>query len=205
MTDRGLNSRLRQRSRRAGVMIGVSMAITIALCVAGFSVIYSALDPFTSDFVSNEDPTVEATLESQASNQDPTAEPTGAPEDSQEQSPTEPPADDPAGETAPTATTESESGDNQIEPEDDDGEFTPDYQISAGQNVNLRSGPGTDTEPVTSLTSEQALQYLGESQPSDNPGRDGLSEDQVWMQFRTEDGEEGWVRELDVEPYDPDA
>jgi hypothetical protein len=197
MTDRGLNSRLRQRSRRAGVMIGVSIAITIAICVAGFSIIYSALDEFTTDFVSDSDPTVEVTPANEIAGPEPTTEPTAAPAGEGDQT----------GGAAPTATTEPTvapaSGDNQATQPSD--EFTPDYQISAGENINFRSGPGTNSEVVTSLTSEQALQYLGESQPSEDPDRDGLSEDQVWMKFRTEDGEEGWVRELDVEPYDPDA
>jgi hypothetical protein len=198
MTDRGLNTRLRQRSRRAGVMIGVSMAITIALCVLGFTLIYNALDEFTTDFTASDDPTVAATIAGEVAAADSTVEPTQPPENTGE-----------GGEEAtaePTATTAPAEGDNQIQaqPTETD-EFTPDYQISAGENVNLRSGPGTDTEPVTSLTSEQGLQYLDESQTSENPGRDGLTADQEWMKFRTEDGEEGWVRELDVEPYDPDA
>jgi hypothetical protein len=198
MTDRGLNTRLRQRSRRAGVMIGVSMAITIALCVLGFTLIYNALDEFTTDFTASDDPTVAATIAEEVAAADSTVEPTQPPENTGS-----------GGEEAtaePTATTEPAEGDNQIQAQPTEStEFTPDYQISAGENVNLRSGPGTDTEPVTSLTSEQGLQYLDESQTSDNPGRDGLSADQEWMKFRTEDGEEGWVRELDVEPYDPDA
>jgi hypothetical protein len=199
MTDRGLNSRLRQRSRRAGVMIGVSIAMTIAICVAGFSVIYAALDEFTADFVSDGDPTVEVTPENEVAGPEPTTELTAEQSTEGEQS---------EGETqeptvAPTG--EATSGDNQAQPTEPSDEFTPDYQISAGESINFRSGPGTNSEVVTTLTSEQALQYLGESQPSDDPERDGLGEDQVWMKFRTEDGEEGWVRELDVEPYDPDA
>ena len=200
MTDRGLNTRLRQRSRRAGVMIGVSMAITIALCVVGFSIIYSALDEFTADFVDNNDPTAVATSSNEVAGTQPTAEATEQ-TDGTGNAGTQP--------TLPpdvTATAEPGSTDNQIEPQATvDSEFTPDYQIATGQTTNFRSGPGTDSEVVTSLTNEQALQYLGESQASENPGRDGLSADQEWMKFRTEDGEEGWVREIDVEPYDPDA
>ena len=200
MTDRGLNTRLRQRSRRAGVMIGVSMAITIALCVAGFTLIYSALDEFTTDFTASDDPTAVSTLAGEVAAAENTAVPTDSPEETSSE------GDQATAE--PTATSEPAEGegDNQIEAQSTEtDEFTPDYQISAGENINFRSGPGTDSEVVTSLTSEQPLQYLGESQTSDNPGRDGLSADQEWMKFRTEDGEEGWVRELDVEPYDPDA
>jgi hypothetical protein len=197
MTDRGLNIRLRQRSRRAGLMIGVSMALTIALCVASFSVIYSALDQFTTDFVSGEEPTVVST-EAVASGQGNDAQPTATTDANASGDTGEDQAVNP---TEPAAT----SSDNQVEPTSTPSEFTPDYQIDANQSINLRSGPGTNTQVVTTLTIAQPLQYLDEEQASDNPGRDGLAEDQVWMKFRTEDGDEGWVRELDVEEYDPNA
>lgn len=198
MTDRGLNSRLRQRSRRAGVMIGVSMAITIALCVAGFSVIFNALDEFTADFVSEEVPPPQATTDSQSADDD----------DSPAAAPTEPPAsnEDESAEE-PEATVDPAEGDNQIaaqETEESEA-FAPDYQNSAGQTINLRSGPGTNSEVVIVLTPAQELQFLGNSEPSTNPARDGMQADEEWMNFVTEDGEEGWVREIDVEPYDPDA
>jgi hypothetical protein len=195
MTDRGLNTRLRQRSRRSGLMIGISMALTIAVCIAGFSVIYAALDPLTSDFVTADEPTEAPDTGQNIAGPEPTARPTEASDEQgaeEQPQPTETVAD------APTAT--AGSGDNQIVDADEDT-FTPDYQISAEENVRLRSGPGTDSDTVTSLTSEQPLQFLGEEQESENPSRDGLSDGQVWMQFRTEDGEEGWVREIDVEPY----
>ena len=51
MTDPGLNNRLRQRSRRAGLMVGVTMALTIFICVGGFAAIYAGLVPFLSDVV----------------------------------------------------------------------------------------------------------------------------------------------------------
>ena len=208
MTDRGLNIRLRQRSRRAGLMIGVSMAVTIALCVAGFSVIYSALDGFTSDFVSDNDPTVQATTESQIAAPGDTPQPTdeagGAAEtdETDENAAGDESGAEGSGDAEPTATA-AETGDNQIQPTGESGTFTPDYQNSAGQTVTLRAGPGVRFDRITSLTPAQALQYLGESQQTENPGQDMLAVDDEWMMFRTEDGEEGWVREIDVEPYDP--
>jgi hypothetical protein len=192
MTDRGLNNRLRQRSRRAGIMIGVSMALTIMVCVASFSVIYSALDRFTTDFISNDDPiATERPVQQQA-------DPTEPPADTSQQG-----NDESNDAAAPTATTEAT--DNQIEPQATSEVFTPDYQIDANQSINLRSGPGTNNDVVTTLTIAQPLQYLGQEQRSDNPGRDGLAPDQVWMQFRTEDGDVGWVREIDVTAYDENA
>jgi len=198
MTDRGLNNRLRQRSRRAGIMIGISMALTIMVCVASFSVIYSALDRFTTDFISDDDPTTvaeEITAPGQTSQQDPTepAENTDQNDnDGEEQA-----------EEEPTSTTQP--SDNQIEPQATSEAFSPDYQIDSNQSINLRSGPGTNNDIVTTLTIAQPLQYLGQSEESDNPGRDGLAPGQVWMQFRTEDGDVGWVREVDVAAYDEDA
>jgi len=198
MTDRGLNNRLRQRSRRAGIMIGISMALTIMVCVASFSVIYSALDRFTTDFISDDDPTTvaeEIPAPGQTSQQDPTepAENTDQNDnDGEEQA-----------EEEPTSTTQP--SDNQIEPQATSEAFSPDYQIDSNQSINLRSGPGTNNDIVTTLTIAQPLQYLGQSEESDNPGRDGLAPGQVWMQFRTEDGDVGWVREVDVAAYDEDA
>ncbi|MEJ7839554.1 MAG: SH3 domain-containing protein [Thermomicrobiales bacterium] len=199
MLDRGLNNRLRQRSRRAGVMIGVSMVITMALCVAGFSVIFTVLDEFTADFVSEETPDAESTSPSQQPENQPTAAPTEPPETTEAEAETPPPAAeatvDPAEDDDQVAAQETAEADT----------FVPDYQNSAGQTINLRSGPGTNTEVVIVLTPAQELQFLGESQVSTNPARDGMQADEEWMNFATEDGQEGWVREIDVEPYDPDA
>jgi hypothetical protein len=46
------------------------------------------------------------------------------------------------------------------------------------------------------LSPATPLQFLGEEEPTTNPG-DG----ERWMRFRTEDGQEGWVREIDTGPY----
>ncbi|CAA9559908.1 MAG: hypothetical protein AVDCRST_MAG43-1869 [uncultured Thermomicrobiales bacterium] len=191
MTHSGLNHRLRQRSRRAGAMIGVSMALTIALCLAGFSVIYASLDDVLGDFVSREqaaanvepppDDTQVAAQEpvatqAPAEQVQPTAAPTVAPE------PTAPPTEPPA--TPP------------------DTAFTPDYQTSSNNTLNLRSGPsseGGDATVVAVMPPASPLQYLNEDAPTDNPAQDGNR----WMRFVTEDGDEGWIREIDVEPYQP--
>lgn len=191
MTDPGLNHRLRQRSRRAGIMIGISMLLTIAVCVGSFSIIYAQLDTIVGDFVTRNElkqarATEPALIAAAAPTQPPSSEPTTAP------APTNAPTE------APAETTEAEPTQ-----EPDEGEFDPDYQIDSVGSVNLRSGPGTDTPAIRALPLEEPLLYLGESQESDNPERDGLTEGQVWMHFRTEDGEEGWVRELDVTEYVP--
>lgn len=188
MTDPGLNHRLRQRSRRAGIMIGISMLLTIAVCVGSFSVIYAGLDDIVGDFISRTEP-------------DPTHP--SAPTEVAQAAPTEAPAPKPTEPPAPTAA----PSDNQAAPTPtasaDDGDFQPDYQIDSLGSVNLRSGPGTRFDIIIAVPLEQPLQYLGESEPTTDPDNDELGEGQVWMKFRTEDGDEGWIREIDVTEYVP--
>lgn len=197
MTEPGLNSRLRQRSRRAGIMIGISMALTIAVCVGSFSVIYASLNGVVSDFVTQgevEDRPVAtvapAVAEADVAEAQPTSE---APE------PTTPPESAEAAATEdatePASTEEAE----QTETPEDDGEFTPDYAIDSAPSVNLRAGPSVQqSESLGALNFGTQLEYLNESQPTDDPAGDNIAEGDLWLQFRTEDGREGWVREIDV-------
>lgn len=167
-------------------MIGVSMILTIALCAVGFTIIYTALDGFTSDFVSRTDdtPTVVAAV---APQQNEAPAPTAAPE--QEEAPAEQPAEQgqvvAAADPSPTPTPDAND-------EDEDG-FDPDYEISSDVRINLRSGPSTATGILDSLDPGTQLEYLDEEAPTDSPA-DG----DRWMRFATEDGLEGWVREIDV-------
>lgn len=197
MSDPGLSHRLRQRSRRAGLMIGLSMVLTIALCAVAFTMIYAALDGFTNDFISETDETttVEAQVaQEQESNPQETPDTGGDTdqsagnqnEEQQAPQPTEPPEPEPT----PTAEEEADNA--------DDGEFTPDYQIDAGATVNLRAGPSTATDILNGLPPATPLEYLGEDAPTDS-SEDG----ERWMKFATEDGLEGWVREIDIIEYQP--
>lgn len=186
MTDPGLNQRLRQRSRRAGIMIGISMLLTIAVCVGSFSVIYAGLDSFVGDFVSR----------GEATNTPPLVETEVA-----QAAPTEPPAPTEPAEQ-PTQPPEEETPEPTPTPQDTDT-FTPDYQLDSFGSVNLRSGPGTRFEIVATITMEQPLQYLNESEPTTDPENDDLGEGDLWMKFRTQDGNEGWIREIDVTSYVP--
>jgi hypothetical protein len=188
MTDPGLNHRLRQRSRRAGIMIGISMLLTITVCVGSFSIIYAQLDTIVGDFVTRNEPDQERVTE---------------PAEVAAAAPTQPPSSEPTTALTPEPTDAPTEAPAEPTEEPDEDEFNPDYQIDSVGSVNLRSGPGTDTPAIRALPLEEPLLYLGESQESDNPARDGLAEGQVWMHFRTEDGEEGWVRELDVTEYVP--
>lgn len=184
MTDPGLNRRLRQRSRRAGLMIGLSMALTIAVCVGSFSLIYASLDSFIGDFVSRDAPT--AVVSTQPPAQVAAAAPTQAPDVAQS---TAPPAAQPTAPPPPTAAPATQTA------------FTPDFQ-SGDYSLNLRSKASAEGGPatvVTVLPPASPLQYLNEEQPTANPDEDGRR----WMRFRTEDGQEGWLREIDTAPYQP--
>lgn len=185
MSDPGLSHRLRQRSRRAGLMIGFSMILTIALCAVGFTVIYTALDNFTADFVSGSDErATEPDIAAAQTNNQPNAAATEPPqaagnagqnEAQQQAEPTEP---------EPTATLDEDA-------------FDPDYQ-NGNVTVNLRAGPSTADSIVDTVPPAAPLQYSNEDAPTTSP-----SDGDRWMKFRTEDGAEGWIREIDVTPFQP--
>lgn len=201
MTDPGLNQRLRQRSRRSGLMIGLSMLLTLMVCVASFTMIYARLEPVVADFVGRGDievPTPIPTEEPVAEAPEPTAVPEET--DANAEGEEAPPADE--TEEAPP----EDGGDNQIEEtdeEDPDG-FTPDYQIEAGGPVNLRPGPGLAYgDAIIALPVETPLMFMDEQAETEDPARDQMQTGQVWMLFQTEDGTEGWIRELDITEYEP--
>ena len=114
--------------------------------------------------------------------------------------PAEPAGQQPAGEEpeiaaqaeptqpAPAAPTNSPTADD----------FEPTHQIGAGQSVNFRSGPSTTDPIIVALPPDTPLQYLNEDAPTENP-----SDGDRWMRFRNEAGDEGWIREIDTEPYQP--
>ena len=202
MTDPGLNQRLRQRSRRSGLMIGFSMLLTLMVCVASFTMIYARLEPVVADFVGRGDievPTPIPTEEPVAQAPEPTAPPEdeAATEPEAEETP---PADE--GEEAPP----EDGGDNQIEEIDDEDPegFTPDYQVEAAGPVNLRPGPGLAYgDAIIALPVAAPLMFLDEEAATEDPARDQMESGQVWMLFQTEDGTEGWIRELDITEYEP--
>jgi hypothetical protein len=171
-------------------MIGISMALTIAVCIGGFSVIYAALDDTFGDFLSRE---VEAPVT-------PTESPTQEPEagNDEQASNNQAAGDDAAEDAEPT-----QEPDATEEPQATElsGEFEPDYQTSSEFSIRLRSEPsrdGGDSTIITTLPPETPLQFTGTDEPTTDP-EDG----DRWMLFRTEDGEEGWIREIDVSEFEP--
>jgi len=172
-------------------MIGVSMALTIALCLAGFSIIYASLDNVLGDFVSRE--------QAAANVDEPTA---GAQIAAQQPAPTEAPAEQAQPTAVPTTPPEPTAPPTEPPATPPDTAFSPDYQTSSNYSLNLRSGPsseGGEGTVVAVMPPASPLQYLNEEAPTQNPAQDG----DRWMRFLTEEGDEGWIRELDVEPYQP--
>lgn len=188
MRDPGLSFRLSQRSRRSGLMIGISMALAIAVLIASFAAIYAWLDPLTTDFVTKKPPTVivrQEQLQAQntageAATRAPAAV-AAVPTRAATQAPT------PAATTVPAITQSSPTSQA----------FKPNYQIRGDQGVNLRAQPSINSDIVATLPPSTPLQYLNVQQPTDNPDQDGPS----WMKFRTETGDTGWVRQIDVTQY----
>jgi len=193
MTDPGLSNRLRQHSRRSGLMVGLSMAATIAVLVGGFVAIFALTLPWISDFV---------------------------PLQARERTPTPPPAIvaqvEPADAgPAPTSVLNAITGNQDEaaapavapeatqppEPTETPEAFEPTHAVrnANGESINLRPEPSRDRPAIVALLPDTPLQYLNEDAPTtipdDAPG---------WMRFRTEDGDEGWIRQIDaVEIDDP--
>lgn len=160
-------------------MVGLSMALTIAVCIGSFVWIYAQVDPLTRDFV--DVATVPPTRKAQSSSSKSTSE-----SDSESSSDAgEVVAADEQPTETPEATATSVS-------------FKPTHRVISEIDVNLRPGPAVGSgEPVTQVSSGAELQYLGETELSEDPDSDGQLN---WLKFRTEDGFEGWIREVDVEP-----
>jgi hypothetical protein len=184
MTDSGLSTRLRQQSRRAGLMVGITMFLAIAICIFGAAGLFAWLSRPFSDLI----PMVAPAAQVQE---------TSVPVDSADDQPeVEQPAPiDPVSEAQAAATepvpAEPTAAANPVD-------FEPSHQIGAGQSVNFRSGPSTADPVIVALPPATALEYLDEDEPTTNP-----SDGERWMRFRTENGDEGWIREIDTEPYQP--
>ena len=87
---------------------------------------------------------------------------------------------------------------------DVDGDFAADFTSHPQMPVNLRPGPGNASGiSVATISSKTPLQYLCESEETTNPTLDRMEEGQVWLKIRTEDGTEGWIREVDIREYEP--
>ncbi len=72
--------------------------------------------------------------------------------------------------------------------------FQPTHKIIAGEMVNFRAGPSTVSDIVDVLPPGTELQFVGEQQ---------VTSGVTWMRFHEQDGTDGWVRTVDVEPVVP--
>jgi hypothetical protein len=164
-------------------MVGVTMLLVMAICIFGAAALYAALARPFSDLVPNVAPSVPISAASNPTNETAAETP------------------EPAIETEPTSAAENEAEaapdtEPTIAPPSE--EFDPTHQIGAGTSVNFRAGPSTADSIIVALPPATPLEYLDEEEPTDNPA-DGDS----WMRFLTEDGQEGWIREIDTVPYQP--
>lgn len=176
MTDTGLNRRLSQHSRRSGFAVGLTMFLTTGLMIALFIGLFAWLNPYLSDFISSTDGGNESSggvaavaTESGASPLPASVAPSAAP-------------------TEGTQATEDDS--NSTEPEPPESDFVADYQSSPDIPINLRSAPGTN--------GTQILEILDPGTPLLSLGQSEVVNGVTWIEFQTEDGQTGWIREIDA-------
>lgn len=157
-------------------MVGITMALAIAICVFGAALLFGALSRPFSDLI----PAIAPAAELNAS-------------DTQADAPdAETPAPDPAIETNNAEPTAAPAAEPTTAPTQQ--AFEPTHQISANESVNFRTGPSTSDSVIIALSPATPLQFLDEEVPADN----GL-----WMKFRSENGDEGWILEDLTQPYQP--
>jgi hypothetical protein len=160
-------------------MVGITMVLAIAICIFGAAGLFAWLSRPFSDLIPMVAPAAQVQQAAQPtvpSDQQPVGE---EPAIAAPAEPTQP---------APAAPTNSPTADD----------FEPTHQIGAGQSVNFRSGPSTTDPIIVALPPDTPLQYLNEDAPTENP-----SDGDRWMRFRNEAGDEGWIREIDTEAYQP--
>ena len=163
-------------------MVGVTMGIVIAICIFGAALLFAALSQPFSDLIPMAGPAAPV----QAPAPDANASSGQDQVIAAEEDPAPPAAEPTVAPSADVTTT----------PETDD--FEPTHQIGAAQSVNFRAGPSTGDSIIEALSPATPLQYLDEDAPTSNP-----SDGDRWMRFRTEDGQEGWIREIDTTTFQP--
>lgn len=183
MTDPSLNRRLDHHARRSGFAIGASMALTIVLLIGGFVWLFAMINPYLSDFLGAQ-AAPSMTPTAQTARAGAAAAPTNAPAPP---TATPPPAPSPTPSPSPTAAPSQSANANGT-----NDEFTADYRIlPEGESVNFRSVAGTDgSETLEVLDPGTSLQSTDEEETVDGV---------VWLEFTTEDGKTGWIREIDTE------
>lgn len=186
MVNPGLSRRLDQHGRRAGIAIGLTMVVVTLLLIGAFVTIYGRLDPVLSDFVAADAPTVPVRSIQATSEPEPDQNAAAAPAATEAPEVTQPAVVTATAETAATNVTPTATS----------GAFDPDYEIAAGAGqINFRSAPSLNNEPITSLQPGTQLEFLGDEQDD----AENFADNGTWLLFQLEDGSEGWVREIDVD------
>jgi hypothetical protein len=157
-------------------MVGISMVLTIAICIFGAAGLFAWLSRPFSDLIPISAPAAGVSSEQPTPSAPP---PTIVPTTEAQ------PAISVSNGGVPPAAATSQA-------------FNPTHQIRSDVSVNFRSGPSTGDSIIIALSPATPLQYLGEEAPTSNP-----SDGDRWMKFRNESGQDGWVREIDTEPYQP--
>jgi len=176
-------------------MIGVSVLSVIALMVGAFSVIFALLDPLVSDFVqsdSGNDPP-SSQVAAQLAETPPTADAEEAPAPTA----TVPPAAEPTATAAPAAEPTASVAAATPPPAE---AFAPDYEVTSSARINFRQGPGVRNAVVTTLAPGTPVQSLGGSELTQDPANDRLAATGRWLEFKLKNGQEGWIRDVDVAP-----
>lgn len=174
MTDSGLSTRLRQQSRRAGLMVGITMVLAIVILIFGAAGLFAWLSQPFSDLIPISAPAANVPAPSDSVDGGGGVVPTAAPQVAAQVEATEVPA---------------------IEPTRSADSFEPSHQIASGSSINFRTGPSVSDGIIGALPPGAPLQFLDE----DANSADGVR----WMRFRNENGDEGWVREIDTGTYQP--
>jgi hypothetical protein len=181
MTDTGLSNRLRQHSRRSGIAVGLTMAVTIALCILSSAYIFGRIEPYVAEVTGYDDTTAVPQV-AEASNNEPDSESNGSVEEDANESGAD-----------PTQASEDEQPTIAGASETDSAEaFVVSHRSNPDFTINFRPGPSVSSgDPIGSLDPSSPLMYLDE---------EALDEEGVvWLKFRTESGQEGWIREVDTE------
>jgi hypothetical protein len=161
-------------------MVGITMVLAIAICIFGAAGLFAWLSRPFSDLIPVVAPA--AQVQSPAESAEPVSD--------------QPPVDDPVIEDQTVSTEPPAAAEPTVAAAAED--FEPTHQIGAGQSVNFRSGPSTSDPIIVALPPAAPLEYLDEDEPTTNP-----SDGDRWMRFRNETGDEGWIREIDTELYQP--
>lgn len=157
----------------------MTMAATIALCIFTSAWIFGQIEPYVAEVTGYDEPTAIPVVAQETSNDE------EAPSDS---------ADSAASEST---NTQPESGGQPTvapaQPTATTSDFEATHYSNPSFTVNFRPGPSVSSgDPIDTLSPNTPLQFL------DEEARD--EEGVIWLQMQTEDGEVGWLREVDTEP-----